>query len=116
MELEVWRALASKAAGLERGGAGFSPRLRERACQVPLTRQGGDALNPLRVEAPKTNTIRSIFVIPIRRSNNAESFFLGSETNSKGECKRKKKLFFFMNMEIVTNFEVVKLGHRIVML
>ena len=28
----------------ERGGACFSPRLCQRACQVPLTRQGGDAL------------------------------------------------------------------------
>ena len=36
--------MAIKAAGLERGGAGFSPRPRQRACQVPLTRQGGDAL------------------------------------------------------------------------
>jgi hypothetical protein len=28
----------------KRGGADFSPRLRQRACQDPLTRQGGDAL------------------------------------------------------------------------
>jgi hypothetical protein len=29
----------------KRGGTYFSPRLRQRACQDPLTRQGGDALN-----------------------------------------------------------------------
>ena len=29
---------------MERGGACFSPRPRQRACQVPLSRQGGDAL------------------------------------------------------------------------
>jgi hypothetical protein len=28
----------------KRGGADFSPRPRQRACQDPLTRQGGDAL------------------------------------------------------------------------
>jgi hypothetical protein len=28
----------------KRGGAGFSPRPCQRACQDPLTRQGGDAL------------------------------------------------------------------------
>jgi hypothetical protein len=28
----------------KRGGVDFSPRLRQRACQDPLTRQGGDAL------------------------------------------------------------------------
>jgi hypothetical protein len=28
----------------KRGGANFSPRPRQRACQDPLTRQGGDAL------------------------------------------------------------------------
>ena len=32
------------------------------------------------------------------------------------ENASQKKSIFFMNMEIVTNFEVVKLGHRIVML
>ena len=29
---------------MEKGGACFSPRPRQRACQDPLTRQGGDAL------------------------------------------------------------------------
>ena len=28
----------------KKGGADFSPRPRQRACQDPLTRQGGDAL------------------------------------------------------------------------
>ena len=28
----------------KKGGADFSPRPRQRACQGPLTRQGGDAL------------------------------------------------------------------------
>jgi hypothetical protein len=28
----------------KRGGADFSPKSRQRACQDPLTRQGGDAL------------------------------------------------------------------------
>ena len=37
-------SLTIKAAGLERGGAIFSPRPRQRACQVPSTREGGDAL------------------------------------------------------------------------
>ena len=32
---------------MERGGACFSPRLHERACQDPLTRQGGDALTEM---------------------------------------------------------------------
>ena len=39
-----WRALAVNAKGLERGGPLFSARPRQRACQDPLTRQGGDAL------------------------------------------------------------------------
>ena len=51
MEPEVWRALAIKAASLERGGAVFSSRPCQRACQVPSTRQGGDALRRRRMQA-----------------------------------------------------------------
>ena len=44
--------------GLERGGALFSsPRLRQRACQDPLTRQGGDALS--------TSTVKLMFNIGV---------------------------------------------------
>jgi hypothetical protein len=35
----------------KRGGADFTPRPRQRACQDPLTRQGGDALSP---QTPRT--------------------------------------------------------------
>ena len=37
--------MAVKAEGLGRGGALFSTRPRQRACQDPSTWQGGDALN-----------------------------------------------------------------------
>ena len=43
---ESLRAMVFKAAFMERGGACFSPRPRQRTCQVPLTQQGGDALTP----------------------------------------------------------------------
>jgi hypothetical protein len=39
----VSRAGSLKSPG-KRGGVDFSPRPHQRACQVPLTRQGGDAL------------------------------------------------------------------------
>jgi hypothetical protein len=37
----------------QEGGADFSPRPRQRACQDPLTRQGGDALRSSILEGGK---------------------------------------------------------------
>ena len=48
-----------------------------------------------------------------RRSSSRELFFLGKETNPKENAK-VLLLVFFINMKIVTNFEVVKLGYHIV--
>ena len=50
-------------AGLERGGPIFSPRLHQRACQVPSTRHGGDALrftqqNSSCISNPTTNHLQ----------------------------------------------------------
>ena len=42
-----------------------------------------------------------------RRSNSGKLFFLHRETYSKDDAK---KLNNFLNMEIVTNFKVAKLG------
>ena len=62
---------------MERGGACFSPRPRQRACQVPLTRQGGGALIreatcwPHKIKCPmKTHlSSNSYFFLSISRNS-----------------------------------------------